>query len=752
MKFNTNKILAEWAYRVDDGQPDVTNVDHINHLREVLYNFGLPHKFIVEYVHGLTEAEMVKNPNPKGRKDMVTKPYANTFLAKNSKAKSDNNSEKKVLKSKKTKVKVYPKKAKDKEWSGRSNDEIIDAVSTKTQSAVIPTKGSEDIKNRVNESRAETMSGKTGKGGGETTIQEEFTNIGRELTIADSNIKKSDLAEAIIKHVKENYPDSKIANNPNALKRLANKSIAGFDSAKEVTTNPSFNYNKEQPKGYPVNTTDSQVVRDVLVTQLKNAKTSEAIAHAKEELYEFQLNAGDKSITGKEGDADTIMVYKDNNGNDRVCYISNKQTLGDQQSSGTVNSSRRSILYAAEKLNMTDKEKADVVRVAETQFEKADKFDENMATGVKETVKEFADQLSTPQAKSTMAKAAQALSGRSKFGKSNDDLTPKELAKKKKYTTNSLKKPEVLAKLMGNEGPPSNDVKSKEYKDWAKNTKSQFEADGKTYSDEDIVNSATMVTGTGGVTKGNHLRTNEKIAIVTRDINIKMQKKIDGGLSPEEAAKELKEEFAKPDKKGNTMYGNVFNESDLIEINSNPGLRGIEKAERGRKQDIEGMQKDTTAELIRLDAESGHTKPPANGPRTQAYVKGFLDRIHVTQNVAGTADGRKLTEMGEHSLSPKDYRTALAKTTGFASEEEYIKNNPDGNYNKALEKHLVENVEVEAGTMNLVYVSNQIDESTGKRKKVHIGTDTHRTGGSISKVAGELGKDVQVELAETTKQ
>ena len=95
MKFNTNKILAEWAYRVDDGQPDVTNVDHINHLREILYNFGLPHKFIVEYVHGLIEAEMVKNPNPKGRKDMVTKPYANTFLAKNSKAKSDNNSEKK---------------------------------------------------------------------------------------------------------------------------------------------------------------------------------------------------------------------------------------------------------------------------------------------------------------------------------------------------------------------------------------------------------------------------------------------------------------------------------------------------------------------------------------------------------------------------------------------------------------------------------------------------------------------------------
>jgi len=55
VKFNINKILSEWAYRVDDGQPDVSNPDHIENLREILYHFGLPHKFIVEYVHGLTE-------------------------------------------------------------------------------------------------------------------------------------------------------------------------------------------------------------------------------------------------------------------------------------------------------------------------------------------------------------------------------------------------------------------------------------------------------------------------------------------------------------------------------------------------------------------------------------------------------------------------------------------------------------------------------------------------------------------------
>jgi len=61
VKFNINKILSEWAYRVDNGQPNVSNPDHIENLREILYNFGLPHKFIMEYVYGLTEDSIVKN-------------------------------------------------------------------------------------------------------------------------------------------------------------------------------------------------------------------------------------------------------------------------------------------------------------------------------------------------------------------------------------------------------------------------------------------------------------------------------------------------------------------------------------------------------------------------------------------------------------------------------------------------------------------------------------------------------------------
>jgi len=727
MRFNY--LVKEWAWRVNNGMPDPKKRTHLQILEDVLRDYKYSEEFIQEYILQI-EAVCQQGQNP-GRDGCVA--------ADGSKGTGKKAEKEPKKKSSSPEDKKYPKKAKDREWTGKSTDEITDAVSTKDEPAVIETKGPNDVSNRASKSREKAFGGKAGKGGGDTTIQEEMTNIGREITNSNPNMTKEELGEAIAKHVKENYPDSKVAKNEKKLKKLAEASVAGYDSMKEVQSNESFDYNKEQPEGYPVNTTDSTVVRDTLVTQLREAEKSgdaEKIKHAKNELYEFQTNAGDKSITGKEGDADTIMIYKDSKGNDRVCYISNKQTLNDQQSSGTVNSSRKSILSASKTLNLTESQQNDVVRITEEQFAKANKFDENMAQGVKSATDKHEKELSTPQAKSTMAKCAQALNGRKKMGKPQDELTPAEKEKKRKYAQDTLKKPEVQAKLMGADGPPNNDVKSKEYKEWKKKTQEEWKSEERNYNDDDIVNAATMVTGTGGISRGNQIRTNEKVAIVSRDIHQKMQKKIDAGMSPEEAAAELKKQFDKPDKDGNVMYGGVFDEKDFIEIHSNPGLREMEKAERGRKKDIEGMQVETTKRMIELDEKETGKKSPPNGPRTQAYVKGFLERVHIIQNVGGTADGRKLTEMGKHSVSPQDYRNSLAKITGYKG---------DINDLKALEKHLVENIEVEPDSMRLIYTC----KTTGK--KLHIGTDTHRTGGAISKVAGQYGKDLQTAFVENEK-
>ena len=655
---------------------------------------------------------------------------------------SVNNSEDGDKKEPKNKSK-FPKKAKDNKWEGKTTEEIIDSVSTTNDPKVNPTKGSSDVSQRTLESRKVAFGGKAGKGGGDTTIQEEMTNMGREIIFANPNITKEELAEKISERVRQEYPDSKVAQNASKLKKLSTASIAGFGSAKKIQSNPKFDYNPNQPDGYPANTTDGIVVRDTLATQLLEAEKSgdqEAIDHAKNELYELQVNAADKSITGKEGDADTMVIYKDSKGRDRVCYISNKQSLNDQQSSGTIGSSKKALTFASNRLGLNEQEKQDVLTIAEEQFNKANQFDETFAQGVRKAVETHKEKLSSPQAQKTMAKAAQALTGRSKVGKPNSKLTPTEKKKKESYITDSLNKPEVQAFLLGLDGPPNDDVTSNEYKKWKKEVTNQFKVNGGEYSNEQITHSATMVTGTGGISRGNHLRTNEKITIVSRDVHSKMQKLIDGGLSKEEAASKLKTQFDKPDKNGDVMYGGVFDESDLIELYDNDGLRDMETSERQRGEDIKKMQTETVSRLVEKDKEEGHTPPPANGKRTQAYVAGFFDRVHITQNVGGTADGRKLTEMGEYSVSPKDYRNALAVSTEFKTEDEWLKENPDGNYNQALENHLIGNVTVEGVEQELHYVSTE-----GKKK--HIGTDTHRTAGKISKVAGQYGKDLQEALA-----
>jgi hypothetical protein len=654
-------------------------------------------------------------------------------------------------KQKKSKIKKpvskYPKKAKDSKWTGKTTEEIIDAVSTTNDPKPILTKQSSDVSKRALESRKIAFGGKAGKGGGDTTIQEEMTNMGRELVFMNPNITQEELAEKIAEEVKLKYSDSKVAQSASKLKKLTESSIAGYGSAKKIQSNPKFDYNPNQPQGYPVNTTDGILVRDTLVTQLLDAEESgdqESIDHAKNELYEFQLNAADKSITGKEGDADTMVIYKDSKGRDRVCYISNKQSLNDQQSSGTIGSSKKALTFASNRLGLNQQEKQDVLTIAEEQFQKANQFDETFAQGVRKSVETHKEKLSTQQAQKTMAKAAQALTGRSKRGKPQTQLTDKEKKSKESYITDSLGKPEVQAYLLGLDRPPNDDVKSKEYKKWKTEVTNQFKVNGGNYSNEQITHAATMVTGTGGITRGNNLRTNEKVTIVTRDIYEKLQKYIDGGMTLEEAASKLKQDFDKPDKSGKLMYGGVFDEFDFIEIYNNDGLRDMETAERQRGEDIKKMQTETVARLKQADTEAGHDPPPVNGKRTQAYVAGFFDRVHITQNVGGTADGRKLTEMGEYSVSPRDYRNALAVSTDFPTEDEWMNDNPDGNYNNALEEHLIGNITVTGVEQELHYIS------TDGRKK-HIGTDTHRTGGKVSKVAGQYGKDLQEALAIQSK-
>ena len=53
---NFNRLVSEWAWRVNDGMPDPKNRTHVEFLRDVLRESGYSEDFIMSYTQNLTEA------------------------------------------------------------------------------------------------------------------------------------------------------------------------------------------------------------------------------------------------------------------------------------------------------------------------------------------------------------------------------------------------------------------------------------------------------------------------------------------------------------------------------------------------------------------------------------------------------------------------------------------------------------------------------------------------------------------------
>ena len=71
-----NKIIKEWAYRVDDGQPNPKNSAHLYHLSEILIEYKWPFEVIEELLQNLNEDDIVKKKQPDGS-------YGSPYTVKN---------------------------------------------------------------------------------------------------------------------------------------------------------------------------------------------------------------------------------------------------------------------------------------------------------------------------------------------------------------------------------------------------------------------------------------------------------------------------------------------------------------------------------------------------------------------------------------------------------------------------------------------------------------------------------------------
>ena len=127
--------------------------------------------------------------------------------------------------------------------------------------------------------------------------------------------------------------------------------------------------------------------------------------------------------------------------------------------------------------------------------------------------------------------------------------------------------------------------------------------------------------------------------------------------------------------------------------------------------------------------------PPKNGPHTQSYVRGWLQRSHLTDMIRGTYEGQSMMEVGDQPVSPKDFRKSLAELTGFDGDPDDI---------EALEQHIVENLAPSEDSQELVYRDKD-------DKEVVIGKDTHRTDGRKSKVVAQYGPALQAKIKEVAK-
>ena len=56
---NFNRLVSEWAWRVNDGMPDPQNRTHVELLRQVLIESGYEEDWVLEYTQNLFENQML---------------------------------------------------------------------------------------------------------------------------------------------------------------------------------------------------------------------------------------------------------------------------------------------------------------------------------------------------------------------------------------------------------------------------------------------------------------------------------------------------------------------------------------------------------------------------------------------------------------------------------------------------------------------------------------------------------------------
>jgi len=688
------KILIEWSYRLDDGIINLNNPKHMLILSEVLKDMKLPTKVILEVMGNLTEKEKVKPLSDKDKQKMrdmgliwkgkgYGKEGEKGILYKNVDGKLVKTGDAKTQKTK-PKVNVFPT---DKP-ADTTTDKQVDtkAEKTKSTSQKIDDNRSDIFNNRV-----------TGKGGGETSLQEEIAGISRELANKYPDDSEEEHQRRIKKYIQDNYGDTHFGKKESTLDKLIKKSAAGIKTMKKIKSNKEMKFDENQPENYPKNLTftkdGTSAVREMLEEKLKNAKTPEEKKHYEMELKYFIKHA--TSETGVEGDGDTAMIYQDTDGNMRIVYISNKQGLNDPHSNATIASTAQSIRDS----KMEGADEGALIDRLENSVDEAVKANKTWASNSRKIIDENKEELSNAP---LVDIATKLTTGRAEFVDKSS----------RKYLDNCKKNKQVIEYIEKNNLDINND--------------------------EHLVQAAIAVAGTGDADElndSNKQAPNKlllKMTNATSSIRTKMQKLIDKGKSVEEAAEIVSKQ--KNPKKKPLMGGNLTKQM-CLDIYRNNSLKKLEQNSQDRKDKMDNAHKNMYNGVTELDVAHYQDKEGMSadeaikryeeeaGPNEQTYTLSFLKRMHWDRYIDGIDDNKKMIEIGDKSYSTKDFRDCIGELMDW-----------DGK--GSLKDWVLKKMRIEPGSSKLKFVSKE-------GKEIHLGNDTWRTAGDLSKVAGNLGDDMQ---------
>jgi len=293
---NLDKIVKEWAYRVDDGQPNPSNSAHLYHLSQILIENQWPFEVIDELLQNLNEVDIVKN-----------KKSGNVYSVQN------HNPDTQDL----VKKDASPEDVK------------------KVEKGEEPEK--EDGELNFKDERDQIVRGeKNPPGTGGSAVGEMYGGIALEEVNENPDMTEEEFIDKHFDDVR-NSPMSKGMSDKDIRVWLAIAHRTGQNEIKELKENKGYRFKEPQSSPYPMAVMDpvnekgssKKQLLDFFEKKLEEAKKSgnkKAIEH-----YERQLK-----FIKKRKDSDTGVLYETEEGEIGFKHTSNKKAFSDPVFNSTI--------------------------------------------------------------------------------------------------------------------------------------------------------------------------------------------------------------------------------------------------------------------------------------------------------------------------------------------------------------------------------------------------------------------------------